>query len=271
MAAARLAADGRGEAAATVLAGGGRRAKRDAEAAAERGTVCASMPRVSEALADGTVSAGHVDAIVNAARHLDDDGKAELVERSAVLVNAAATMSPEEFDREVNELARSLAGDGGLSRHERLRRQRNVRRWTDKRSGMCKTLLSLDPLDDAKVWTAFNAAVAAARSANQHDDDAAGTSCKPTPSSTTSPANTLTTPPQEAVARGPEVSVLIDYSALFQGGDARVAETADGQPLPVEVIRRLGCDGNLIPIWLDGDGEVLAVGPATPVGPSWTT
>ncbi len=38
-----LPTDG-GEAAATVLAGGGRRARRDAEAAAERGGVCASMP-----------------------------------------------------------------------------------------------------------------------------------------------------------------------------------------------------------------------------------
>ncbi len=37
VAAARLAADGRGAAPATVLAGGGRRAQRDAEAAAERG------------------------------------------------------------------------------------------------------------------------------------------------------------------------------------------------------------------------------------------
>ncbi len=54
--------------------------------------------------------------------------------------------------------------------------------------------------------------------------------------------------------------MLIDYSALLSGGDARVAETADGQPLPVEVIRRLGCDGNLVPIWLDADFEVLAVG-----------
>ena len=54
---------------------------------------------------------------------------------------------------------------------KQLRRQRNVRRWVDRHSGMCKTLLSLDPLDDAKVWTVLNAAVAAARTANQHDDD----------------------------------------------------------------------------------------------------
>ena len=65
-------------------------------------------------------------------------------------VDAAAAMSPERFDREVGDLARDLAGDGGLSRHEQLRRQRNVARWVDKHTGMCKTLLTLDPLDDAE-------------------------------------------------------------------------------------------------------------------------
>ena len=64
--AAELAAAGSGEAAAVVLAGGGRRASRDAEAAAGRGSVCASMPQVGEALAEGVIGAGHVDAIVKA-------------------------------------------------------------------------------------------------------------------------------------------------------------------------------------------------------------
>ena len=80
-------------------------------------------------------------------------------------------MTPEQFDRECQDLARNLSGDDGLSRQERLRRDRNVRRWVDKHSGMCKTLLSLDPLADAKAWSAINAAVATARNADQHDDD----------------------------------------------------------------------------------------------------
>ena len=36
---------------------------------------------------------------------------------------------------------------------------------------MCKTLLTLDPLDDAKVWTAFNAAVGSVRAASQDGDE----------------------------------------------------------------------------------------------------
>ena len=92
--AARLAEQGGSADAATVLAGGGRRARRDAEAAAQRGAVCASMPRVGEALAEGTVTAGHVDALARAVRHLDDDGKQRLVGHEDALISAAASMTP---------------------------------------------------------------------------------------------------------------------------------------------------------------------------------
>ena len=116
--AAVLAGEGRG--ASAVLTGGGRRARRDAEAAAARGSVCERMPQLGAALAAGAVDAGHIDAVASAARRLDDDGNAALVQHAEVLVAAAAAMSPEQFDREVRDLARNLTGDGGLSRHEQL-------------------------------------------------------------------------------------------------------------------------------------------------------
>ena len=255
--AAELADEGRGEAAATVLAGGGRRSRRDAEAAAARGTLCQRMPQLGTALAEGTIGAGHIDAVANAARHLEGDALAVLAQHGESLVNAAASMSPEQFDREVRGLARDLAGDGGLSRHEQLRRQRNVARWIDKHTGMHKTLLTLDPLDDAKVWTAFNTAVSGARAVNQDGDERSWDQLQ-----TDAIVDHITRQPGtgEHAAPGAEVSVLIDYTALVHGGDAVVAETADGQALPVEVIRRLCCDGTIVPIWLSGDHELLAVG-----------
>ena len=239
-----------------MLAGGGRRSKRDAEAAAARGAVLDRMPQLGEALSDGSIGAGHVDAVVGAARQLDDDAKAELAQHAEALVNAAASMTPEQFDREVRGLARDLAGDGGLSRHEQLRRQRNVARWVDKHTGMCKTLLTLDPLDDAKVWTAFNAATAAARAVNQDDDERTWDQLQ-----TDAIVDHITRPTGDnGGGLGAEVSVLIDYTALLHGGEAKVAETSDGQSLPVEVIRRLCCDGTIVPVWLGTDHEVLAVG-----------
>ena len=84
--AAELAADGSGDPAAAVLAGGGRRSGRDARAAAARGDICAAIPELHDALASGTVSAGHVDAVARAAAHLDDTGKADLAALGESLV-----------------------------------------------------------------------------------------------------------------------------------------------------------------------------------------
>ena len=127
--AARLAAEGRSADAATVLGGGGRRSRRDAEAAAARGSVCAQLPAVGAALADGRMSAGHVDAVAAAARRLDDE---EAVQRFAdhaeALVEAAATLSPEQFAHACDDLARNLSADDGLSRQERLRRELELSR-----------------------------------------------------------------------------------------------------------------------------------------------
>ena len=91
-AAARLAEGGTCETPGDVLAGGGRRSSRDAAAAARRSKVCDRMPAVHDALAGGAVSAGHVDAIARAARHLDDAGKAELAELADTIVASARAL-----------------------------------------------------------------------------------------------------------------------------------------------------------------------------------
>jgi hypothetical protein len=61
--------------------------------------------------------------------------------------------------------------------------------------------------------------------------------------------------------RVPEVSVLIDLDTLkSELRDRSVSETSDGNALPPETVRRLGCDADIIPIVLGGHGEVLDVG-----------
>ena len=212
------------------------------------------MPSVQDALAEGTISAGHVDAIANAAAQLDDTAKAELVDLEKNLVNTAAAMPVAEFERQCQNLGRILAGDDGISRHERHRKARRVKRWVDRQTGMCKTLIELEAETDGAMWTAINAAIAAARADNE-DADLTFDQLQ------TDAVVNLITGARSTDQRVPEISVLIDYHTLLNGlHDRSTCETSDGNPLPVETIRRLCCDGDILPIALGGMGEVLDVG-----------
>ena len=105
----------------------------------------------------------------------------ELAELESTLVDSAATTTVEAFEREVGQLTRILSRDDGTRHLERLKRQRRVRRWIDRQSGMCHTHLELDPETDARVSAAFDAAVQ--RPAPPNRTTSASTSSEPTPSS----------------------------------------------------------------------------------------
>ena len=68
----RLAEQGQTADPASSLSRDGKQSSKDAKAAAEREEVCTAMPSFEEALSSGDVSAGHVDAIANATRNLDE-------------------------------------------------------------------------------------------------------------------------------------------------------------------------------------------------------
>ncbi len=254
-AAARLAAEGRCEPPGTLLTGGGRRSGRDAQAAAARGNVCQLLPGVHQALAHGTLTGGHADALARLAGDLDDAGRARLRELEPNLVAAAAATSVEAFCRDVAELGRHLSGDEGVSRQERLRRQRSLPRWVDRHSGLCHTHLTLDPETDAKVSAALDGAVAAEQATAPPDDQRSFDQLR------ADAMVNLITGARQPGHRPPEIIVVIDWTTLAHGlHGATVCETGDGQPLPPAVVRRLACDAEIIPVVLGGDGVALDVG-----------
>ncbi len=253
-----LAAEGAVESPDDVVANRGRRSRRDAAKASARATACAAVPGLHEALASGAVSGEHVDAVAGAAANLDDDGKAKLAELADNVVASATALPVEEFERECRTLVRILSGDGGHSRHQRLRQARKVRRWVDRQTGMCKTLLELDPEADAKLWTAIGAAVRQARADQQPGDDRSFDQVQ---------ADTvvdLVTGSRGVDRRVPEVSVLIDLDTLRHGDHPdSTCETSDGEPVDVDAVRRMGCDGDLIALLLDAYGHCRDLGRST--------
>ena len=110
-----LAAEGRSESAAEVLTGYGRRSTRETKAASDRSEVCEAMPGFETALADGVVSSGHVDAVANAAKGLDDAGRERLGGLQDALLSFARVEPVSVFERRCRLLGKRLAGDEGES------------------------------------------------------------------------------------------------------------------------------------------------------------
>jgi hypothetical protein len=234
---------------------GGRRSFREADVVSERATVCEAMPEVHAAMAAGTRSAGHADAIARASNRLDDQERTELAAMAPELVAQAATTSVETFARKVRDLARRLSRDEGLRHQEKLKSQRAVRRWRDG-EGMCHTQISLDPEADGRLSAVFDAAIAAERA--KPDDGRSFDQLR-----ADAFMNLVTATLVPGSRRPAELVVLVDLDTLRTGlHDTSVCETFDGQPLPPATVRRLACEAEIIPIVLDGTGRVVDVGRA---------
>jgi hypothetical protein len=199
------------------------------------------------------VSAAHVDAIARVAGRLTEVERPGLVELAPALVDAASSATVQAFERETRQLATLLSHDQGVGQHERLRRQRSLRRWVDQ-TGMHHTHVVLDPESDARFSAALDAAVGAESLRN---DDGGRTFEQLKADAFV----TLTTAPRSSGRRRGEVLVLIDHDTLATGvHEHTVCESNDGQPLAPETVRRMCCDADIIPVVLNGAGVVLDVG-----------
>jgi hypothetical protein len=255
-----LADAGESESASVVMMDEGRRSGKEAKATQEREQLCDQIPAFEDALAAGAVSGDHLDVVTKLTRNLSDAERSDVNSMSDEIVGMATTEYVSTFERHMRNLINTIreinnAGDDAAEL-DRQRKISNIRRWTDKATGLHATLIELDPVRDATLWARIDAATANLRQ---------------------QPGNAKTAYPHlqiEALLRTvssdsgagssvPEVSVLIDLETLTDGPHERsVCETDAGVPLPVSTIRRLCCDADIIPITLGSIGETLDVGRA---------
>jgi hypothetical protein len=254
-----LAAEGRSESATEVLTGHGRRSTRETKAVSDRSVVCEAMPGFENALADGDVSAAHVDAVANAAKGLDDAGRERLDGLADALLGFARVEPVAVFERRCRLLGKRLAGDQGESELDKQKAAVSVRRWVDKTSGMHHTHLSLDPERDAKLWSAIDAQLA---SLKQGD----GNSGTPIEQLLADAVVAAVSGERSGQRRVPEICVHVDYETMLNGlHEQSLCETSDGIVLPPETVRRMACEAAIVPITLNTAGEVLDCGRETRV------
>ena len=235
------------------------RGRREANAVKDRATTTEQVPQMGAALADGSITAGHVDALTRASNTLDDAGRERLAEHGEQLAGDAAAMTPEQFARHCARLARNLASDDGVSHHEHVRQQRHVHRWICHETGLHKTLIAVDALTDAKLWNVLGAVVDTARAAKQDDDVAfAHVQC-----------DAIVDHIVNGRCDGDRRTRRRGHRARRPGLAARraprlsVCETSDGAGLPVDTVRRLCCDAVIVPAVIGTDGELLDLGRTT--------
>ncbi|MDQ3738127.1 MAG: HNH endonuclease [Actinomycetota bacterium] len=257
----QLCDQGHGDPAPIVLGDGGRRSAREARAAAKRAKVCDQLPALEAALADGEVTAAHVDAVAQLAEGLDEHGSERLGQLAEALVADATRQPISTFERGCRELKDQLSVDEAVDRFERQRANTKVRKWINATTGMYHLHAELDPESGANVFGALDAHTVTLRKRGDNNGGGGGDERVPLERVEAQAMVELVTGARSVDRRVPEVSVLIDYLSLLHGlHDQSICELSDGTPLPVGTVRRLACDANIIPICLAGDPERLDVG-----------
>ena len=210
-----LADHGRAEPPGAMFNRAGKRSAKQSKEIAERSSACDAIPGFEDALNDGEVSSGHLDALAGARKGLDDAQRAEFDDHRAELLAAAATEGVDTFVRRCRELARRIVANSRTgSDADELDAQRKaskVKRWVDQSTGMGCTYLELDPVRNAKLWGAVDAYTARLRNA----DGNAGT-----------PWSQL------------QVNAIIEAVA----GDGTFDDDVDGQPVAGSLDATVGAD-----------------------------
>ena len=236
---------------------------REAREVVSRGLVTEAAPEMGAVLAAGNTTAAHVDALGRGLKIAGDERDAFMAHLPE-LVEASTTMTASQFDQLVKETAKSVVADDGLSTFERQKRETFFKMRTEA-DGCLSVSGKFDPISASIlkskigrfVETMFHAGdkevpveVMPWIEPNDHRQAQALIAL----------VNGASESASDVLARA-EIVVHVDLetlkSGLHAGGTCRTALGAD---LPVETVRRLACEAEILPVVLDGRSVPIDVG-----------
>lgn len=132
------------------IADAGRATLGEAGRVLERSVTLGTAPALAAGLNDGSVTAGHIDAVTKVANGLEGSQRDELLARANAMAGAAGVESVVEFRRRLERAAKSLRADDGMGRFERQKSAARLRRWTD-RDGMWCLQGRFDPVTGVRI------------------------------------------------------------------------------------------------------------------------
>jgi hypothetical protein len=125
----------------------------------ERAATLAEAFEMAEALGDGRITAGHVDALTRGARRLDQGGRDSLL-GDTELADAAARCSIAQFDALVKKRSKALDRSDAEAKYARQCRATTLSTFTDA-DGMWNLRGKFDPLTGSKLAKQIRAATTA--------------------------------------------------------------------------------------------------------------
>ena len=116
----------------------------------DRSATLAAVPNLAEALADGAITAQHIDAITRGSKQLPDDRRDDLFDRVESLAAVAEARTIDQFRKRVDLEVRRIQSDDGIDRLERQRRNTRLSTWVDN-DGMWNMRGRFDPVTGVRV------------------------------------------------------------------------------------------------------------------------
>ena len=239
---------------------------RDAKRVIARAATLDVVPGFDAALATGAVTAGHVDALAAGLAKLSPADQVRLVDRGHSLLANAQRLSVDEFAKTVRvEVARAQS-DGGLSRFERQRRSTYLKVWNDA-DGMIHLRGAFDPERGTALAARLDARVEALFHSGDTDTPVeVMPGVEPNDHRRALALIDMSKGVADINGSRParaEIIVHVDLETLRSGlHDSGLPTTQHGVELPVETLRRLACDADIIPVVLNGHSVPLDVGKA---------
>ncbi|MDE0601349.1 MAG: DUF222 domain-containing protein [bacterium] len=226
----------------------GLRPRRKARSEVETAVELEELPRTSEGMRDGEIPYENARILAKASQDGDID--------ESELIGPARTQSPDKFAATVRKHQQQRSEDDGMSRLEHQRSQRFAKIRTDRTDGMTVLYGRFDPITGALIETALSQKM---DELWREEDPRAR--CTPGQRMADALAYLVTreeTDEDTGKVRGPRLLLIADYDVINR--ELRNGRLGDGTPIPVEKIRDLACQSDILPAIFKGVSQPLDMG-----------
>jgi hypothetical protein len=236
---------------------------REAREVVSRGLVTEVAPEMGAVLAAGDTTAAHVDALGRGLKIAGAEREAFLTHLPE-LVEASTTMTASQFDQLVKETAKSVVADDGLSTFERQKRETFFKMRTEA-DGCLSVSGKFDPISASILKSKIGRFVEAMFHSGEKEVPVEVVPwIEPNDyrqaQALIALVNGASESASDILARA-EIVVHVDLETLQHGlHSGGTCRTALGADLPVETVRRLACEAEILPVVLDGRSVPIDVG-----------